>query len=47
MLALAMALMCNPGLVMLDEPSAGLAPQVVTEVFQRIRDLVDNGDCRF
>ena len=43
MLALAMALMCNPGLVMLDEPSAGLAPQVVTEVFQRIRDLVDNG----
>ena len=43
MLALAMALMCNPGLIMLDEPTAGLAPQIVAEVFQRVRNLVDSG----
>jgi branched-chain amino acid transport system ATP-binding protein len=43
LLALALALITAPGLIMLDEPSAGLAPKVVDEVFGHIRALVDNG----
>jgi branched-chain amino acid transport system ATP-binding protein len=38
-LSLARALMVNPKLLMLDEPSLGLAPQIVKEVFDRIRDI--------
>jgi branched-chain amino acid transport system ATP-binding protein len=37
MVAIARALMARPQLVLLDEPSMGLAPQVVAEVFEIIR----------
>jgi branched-chain amino acid transport system ATP-binding protein len=36
MLAFGRALMCRPKLLMLDEPSMGLAPRVVDEVFAAI-----------
>lgn len=39
MLALAMALMSRPQFLMLDEPSLGLAPIIVTQVFDEIRTL--------
>ncbi len=43
MLAIARALMTNPQLMVLDEPTAGLAPQVVDEVFQQLRILAASG----
>ncbi len=39
MLAVARALMCRPKLLLLDEPSLGLAPQVVDRIFQVLRDV--------
>jgi len=39
MLALARALMLRPRLVLLDEPSLGLAPKVVAEIFRIVREL--------
>jgi branched-chain amino acid transport system ATP-binding protein len=39
MLAIARALMARPKLLLLDEPSLGLAPQIVTQIFGVIRDL--------
>jgi len=39
MLAIARALMSRPRLLLLDEPSLGLAPMVVREIFRAIRDL--------
>ncbi|MFD2262281.1 ABC transporter ATP-binding protein [Lacibacterium aquatile] len=43
MLAIARCLMGRPTLVMLDEPSLGLAPAVVQEVFRVVRRLKDEG----
>ena len=43
MLALGKALMGRPRLLMLDEPSLGLAPTVVTEIFHTVRDLNRRG----
>jgi branched-chain amino acid transport system ATP-binding protein len=42
MLAIARALMARPKLLLLDEPSLGLAPQIVTQIFGVIRDLNRN-----
>jgi len=39
MCAIGRALMANPSMVLLDEPSMGLAPQIVEEVFEIVRDL--------
>jgi len=39
MLAMGRALMSNPKLLLLDEPSLGLAPLVVRALFQTIRDI--------
>jgi branched-chain amino acid transport system ATP-binding protein len=39
MCAIGRALMANPTMVLLDEPSMGLAPQIVEEVFEIVRDL--------
>lgn len=43
MLAIARALMTDPSLLILDEPTAGLAPKVVDEVFERLRALAEQG----
>ena len=39
MTAVGRALMANPRMILLDEPSMGLAPQIVAEIFQIVRDL--------
>lgn len=43
MLALGRALMAQPQLLMLDEPSLGLAPLIVSEIFQTITELRNRG----
>lgn len=43
MLAMARAVMLNPEIVLLDEPSMGLAPILVEEVFRIISDLKSRG----
>jgi len=43
MLAVARALLTDPHLIMLDEPSAGLSPLMVSDVFARLRELVESG----
>ena len=43
MLAVGRALMSRPDLVMLDEPSLGLAPLLVREIFDIIRRINENG----
>ena len=39
MCAIGRALMASPSMVLLDEPSMGLAPQIVQEVFEIVKDL--------
>ncbi len=39
MTAVGRALMSRPNMILLDEPSMGLAPQVVEEIFEIVRDL--------
>jgi branched-chain amino acid transport system ATP-binding protein len=43
MLAIARALMCRPRLLLLDEPSMGLAPMVVQKIFETIRMIAREG----
>jgi branched-chain amino acid transport system ATP-binding protein len=43
MLAMGRALMARPKLLLLDEPSMGLAPIVVQAIFDTIRDINDQG----
>jgi branched-chain amino acid transport system ATP-binding protein len=43
MLSVARALMSRPKLLMLDEPSLGLAPQVVERIFQVLQDVAASG----
>ena len=43
MVAIARALMARPRLLLLDEPSLGLAPAIVTDVFQAIRKINASG----
>ena len=44
MLAMGRALMSRPQLVMMDEPSTGLAPLIVRDIFQIIRRLRQEGN---
>ena len=39
MTAIGRALMAKPTMILLDEPSMGLAPQIVEEIFEIVRDL--------
>ena len=39
MAAIGRALMADPKMILLDEPSMGLAPQIVEEIFEIVRDL--------
>lgn len=43
MLAIGRALMCKPRLLMLDEPSLGLAPNLVTMIFKLLKDINAQG----
>nr|WP_173981328.1 ABC transporter ATP-binding protein [Magnetospirillum sp. UT-4] len=47
MLAIARALMSHPRLLLLDEPSMGLAPLLVAEIFATIQALKDSGTTIF
>ncbi len=39
MCAIGRAMMSRPSMILLDEPSMGLAPQVVDEIFEIVKDL--------
>ncbi len=47
MLAIGRALMARPRLLLLDEPSLGLAPMIVTNIFRTLRELRDEGNTIF
>jgi branched-chain amino acid transport system ATP-binding protein len=42
-LAMAVALMTNPSVLLLDEPTAGLSPAAAKEIFVLVRDLASSG----
>jgi len=42
MTAIGRAMMARPSMLLLDEPSMGLAPQIVVEIFEIVRDLNQN-----
>jgi branched-chain amino acid transport system ATP-binding protein len=43
MLALARGLMSSPRLIMLDEPSLGLAPKLVQRIFEAVKNINNQG----
>ncbi len=43
MLAMGRALMSNPKIVLMDEPSMGLSPLMVSEIFRIIKEISDDG----
>lgn len=43
MLAMGRGLMVNPSIMLIDEPSAGLAPHLVDDVFEKIIDIREGG----
>lgn len=43
MLAIARSLMTRPKLILLDEPSSGLAPRIVSRVFEFVRKIKAQG----
>lgn len=43
MLAIGRALIANPRMILLDEPSLGLAPLIVAEIFEAIREINREG----
>jgi branched-chain amino acid transport system ATP-binding protein len=43
MLKIGRGLMANPKLIMVDEPSIGLAPRIVDEVYETLAKLRDSG----
>lgn len=43
MLSIARALMSNPEMIMVDEPSIGLAPKIVNDIFKILSDLNKEG----
>jgi branched-chain amino acid transport system ATP-binding protein len=47
MTALGRALMARPSMILLDEPSLGLAPQIVEEIFGIVRSLNENENVTF
>jgi len=47
MLAIARALMSRPDMILLDEPSLGLAPLIVRQIFSVLRELGKSGKTIF
>ena len=43
MLSMAQAFLTRPRLYLLDEPSSGLAPRIVHQVFETVKRLVETG----